>query len=99
MSEKLVSQKLPKKHFKVGENGVTFISNLTGIGPTDLNEIVISLTNRDVYISKDVNEMASKWGYLYISGYQYPKIINDFYKIMFDSKQIAEDILKEYAES
>jgi hypothetical protein len=86
-----------KKHFKINENNVMLIQNLTGIGPTQLSEAVISFSNRDVYMSTD--ETASKYGFLYISGYQHPSIINDFYKITFTEKATALAIIEEYIKS
>lgn len=85
-----------KKHFKINENGVKYIHNLTGVGPTDLDEIVINFDRRDLYVSRDASELTSKWGYLYVSGYQHPSIINDFYKIMFESKELANKVIEEY---
>lgn len=88
-----------KLHFKIGVDSVKFIKNLTGVGPEDLSEIVVSVNNRDMYISNDPAETMSKYGFLYISGYQHPKIINDFYKICFEDSEIVTKILEEYAKS
>jgi hypothetical protein len=93
------STKSNKLHLIEGKDGVFVIQNLTGVGPLNLHEIVISLTNRDMYTSKDPEEMKSKFGTIYISGYQGNKIINDFYKIMFDTKELANKVINDYANS
>lgn len=88
-----------KLYLKIGQEGVFDIFNLTGIGPEKLREAVISLNNRDMYISSKPEEVNSKYGYLYISGYSHPSIVNDFYKIIFDNKDYVSKIMKEYSEN
>ena len=93
-----MKNKLEKLHLKIGEGSVYMIKNLTGIGPENLSEIVLSLSNRDLYLSADINDINSKYGVLYVSGYQHPKIINDFYKIVFNDKETPMTIMNKYAE-